>query len=192
MTAPVSQSRSLLSLLKRLPNVQRRLISLGVLMASLSGVGLSLNAPVQAEPSTPVTGAGLAQHSQALGAVFPAPGQYLFGQVPEPDQIGQGYIVMENTGDLVYGALYYPSSSFDCFHGQVQGNELAMTIINSYSQEAYPYSIALVADSTVAAQQLPAGLTPVSLSGFHAIDTLTDNDLRMLSICKAAIEESTL
>jgi hypothetical protein len=187
MTAPVSQSRSLLSLLKRLPNVQRRLISLGVLMASLSGVGLSLNAPVQAEPSTPVTDAGLAQYSQAP-AVFPAPGQYLFGQVPEPDQIGQGYIVMENTGDRVYGALYYPSSSFDCFHGQVQGSELAMTIINSYSQEAYAYSIALVADSTVAAQQLPAGLTPVSLSGFHAIDTLTDNDLRMLSICKAEIE----
>ncbi|NJL48341.1 MAG: hypothetical protein HC929_13755 [Leptolyngbyaceae cyanobacterium SM2_5_2] len=189
MIAPVPQSRSLTSLLKRLSNLSRHLTALSMLVAGCGGVGLALAAPAQAAPLTPAISMGLAQNAATSNAVFPAPGQYLFGQVPEPDQVGQGYIVMETTGDRVYGALYYPSSSFDCFQGQVQGNELAMTIINSYSQEAYPFSIALVADSTVAAQQLPDGLTPVSLSGFHAIDTLTDNDLRMLSVCKAAVEE---
>ncbi|MEB3288416.1 MAG: hypothetical protein VKI82_00790 [Leptolyngbya sp.] len=116
---------------------------------------------------------------------FPAPGQYLFGQSAQPDQVGSGYIVMESNGQDLYGAVYFPGSSFDCFQGRVQGNALAMTIIDSYSQEAYPYSIALEPQGAIAADTLRDGLAPLNLSGFHALSTLSDNDLRMLNICKA-------
>jgi len=114
-------------------------------------------------------------------------GRYLFGQAPEPDQAGLGYVVLERTGDRVYGALYFPNSSFDCFHGLVQGNELAMTIVDSYSQESYPYSIALANDTSVASADLSNPLTSFSLSGFYALDTLSENDNRMLDICSGAL-----
>lgn len=123
----------------------------------------------------------------AAGSERSAAERYLFGQTPQPDQIGQGYVVMERTGDRVYGALYYPSSSFDCFHGQVQGTEVAMTIVNSYDQEAYPYSMALAEGPVVAAGEAAGELVPFELEGFHAIDTLSDNDHRMLDMCSGVV-----
>ena len=93
-------------------------------------------------------------------------------------------MVLESTGSRIYGAVYFPSSSFDCFQGQIQGNQLAMTIVDSYSQEAYPYNVALVTDTAIAATDLPQGLSPVNLTGFHAIPTITDQDLAMLEVCR--------
>jgi hypothetical protein len=127
-----------------------------------------------------------AQPVDAEASVFPEAGRYLFGQVPQRDQLGQGYIVLETTGNEVFGALYYPSSSFDCFQGQVQSGRLAMTVTNSYTQETYPYSIALVADTTVATPY-PDVLEPLSLEGFHSITSITDNDLRLLNTCRAIV-----
>jgi hypothetical protein len=117
---------------------------------------------------------------------FPEVGRYLFGQVPQRDQLGQGYIVLENTGDQVFGALYYPSSSFDCFRGQVQSGRLAMTVVNSYTQETYPYSIALVADTAIASPYADS-LEPLSLEGFHSINDISDNDLRLLETCRTVV-----
>ncbi|MBE9108785.1 hypothetical protein IQ273_05060 [Nodosilinea sp. LEGE 07298] len=141
-------------------------------------------APVQAQSTTQSSlDSAVAQTAVAL----PEAGRYLFGQVSQPDQIGQGYVVLERTGDRVYGALYYPSSSFDCFYGQVEGSDLAMTIVNSYDQEAYPYSLALVDGPVVAANGAAGELSPFGLDGFFALDTLSDNDHRMLDMCQSAV-----
>lgn len=111
--------------------------------------------------------------------------RHLFGQSPVADQIGHGYIVLERSGDRIYGALYYPSSSFDCFSGQVQDSALAMTIVNSYDQEAYPYSLALAEGPAIAtAAGAPA---PLGLDGFYAIEQLSANDLRMLDQCRSLL-----
>ncbi|MBD2234345.1 hypothetical protein [Phormidium tenue] len=124
----------------------------------------------------------------AQTAAEPVGERYLFGQVPQPDQIGQGYVVLERTGDRVYGALYYPSSSFDCFEGQVQGTEIAMTVINSYDQaDTYPYSLAMVEDSAVASSDASGELVPFDLDGFHAIEDLSENDHRMLEMCSGVV-----
>lgn len=124
----------------------------------------------------------------AQTAAEPVGERYLFGQVPQPDQIGQGYVVLERTGDRVYGALYYPSSSFDCFEGQVQGTEIAMTVINSYDQaDTYPYSLAMVEDSAVASSDASGELIPFGLDGFHAIEDLSENDHRMLEMCSGVV-----
>jgi len=127
-----------------------------------------------------------AQQMDARPSAFPEVGRYLFGQVPQRDQLGQGYIILENTGDQIFGALYYPSSSFDCFRGQVQSGQLAMTVINSYTQETYPYSIALVADTAIASPYADS-LEPLSLEGFHLISDINDNDLRLLETCQAVV-----
>jgi len=128
----------------------------------------------------------LAQARPSASPVFPEAGQYLFGQVPQRDQLGQGYIVLESTDEQVFGALYYPSSSFDCFQGQVEAGQLAMTVTNSYTQETYPFSIALASDTSVAATT-PDSLTPLNLEGFYQISSITENDLRLLNTCRAAI-----
>ncbi|NMF86358.1 hypothetical protein [Nodosilinea sp. P-1105] len=122
-------------------------------------------------------------------AAFPSqgPGQYLYGQAPEPEQVGFGYVVLDSSADGIYGALYFPSSSFDCFHGQVQGNELAMTVIDSYSQEPYAYSIALASDTTVASSGASDALEPLSLKDFYQLDGPSENDLRMLAICRGVV-----
>ncbi len=129
----------------------------------------------------------LAQQTTAAEPVFPERGRYLFGQVPQRDQLGHGYMVLESLGEEVFGALYYPSSSFDCFRGQIESGNLAMTITNSYTQETYPYSIALASDTSVASST-GNGLQPLNLQGFHQIEAISDNDLRLLETCRAAYD----
>lgn len=112
-----------------------------------------------------------------------ADGVHLYGQSPEPSQIGAGYMVFEASAGNVLGALYMPHSSFDCFRGQLRDGELAMMITNSYTQETYPYSVALVTDSAIASSSdVPA---PVNLEGFHQLGAPSDNDIRMLEVCKS-------
>lgn len=152
-------------------------------LASLLIAGAALTAVGIATPAQAVEPLEIAQ----AASVQPATERYLFGQAPQPDQIGQGYVVMERSGDRVYGALYYPSSSFDCFHGRVQGTEVAMTIIDSYAQEAYSYSIALAEGPIIAAGETAGELVPFNLDGFSAIDTLSDNDHRMLDLCSGVV-----
>lgn len=170
-----------------------------VRFAALIAVALTLLPLSQAQAGEPQAStlqgyaaehATVAQRVDAQTPVFPAAGRYLFGQVPQPDQLGQGYMVFENDGEQVFGALYYPSSSFDCFRGTIQAGQLAMTITNSYTQETYPYSIALVSDTSVAAPS-PDSLEPLSLEGFYQIDEVDENDLRMLETCRAVNSPQT-
>lgn len=160
----------------------------GTVAACALALGLSLEAQAHYDHLvSQAQGLDLAAPTLAQSAdrPFPAAGQYLFGQASEPDQIGHGYIVMESNGQDLYGALYFPGSSFDCFQGRVENNALAMTITDSYSQEVYPYAISLVPQSAIASDLGGTTTVPLNLDGFHALDSLSDNDLRMLNICKA-------
>jgi hypothetical protein len=156
----------------------RPLLSLGLAAAA---VGIAVPSSAQAQAQVTDTPVAVAQ------TTTPTSHRYLFGQSAQPNQIGQGYVVLERTGDRVYGALYFPSSSFDCFHGQVQGTELAMTIINSYDQDAYGYSMALAEGPVVAANSPSGEVAPFGLDGFHALSRLSDNDHRMLEACRTVV-----
>jgi hypothetical protein len=112
-------------------------------------------------------------------------GTYLYGEAAEPGEIGATYIVMTVRDGQATGAFYRPSSSFDCFHGQVTNTALNATIINSYDQTAYDYAVAL-APSTVASQ---AGGAPSGLEGFYALDTLSDLDHEILATCQAVVAQ---
>lgn len=109
-------------------------------------------------------------------------GVYIFGESAEAEQLGQTYVVMEvKEGDLI-GGFYQPSSSFDCFHGTVAGNTLALTVMDSYEQAAHPYSLALETNALVAAQDGSVGsLVP---SGFQALSEISHTGQAVLQACQ--------
>ena len=117
-------------------------------------------------------------------ADFPEDGTYLYGQSPEANQIGVSYAVMEVHDRTAVGAFYMPDSSFDCFYGEVGSNQLNLTIVNSYGQNIYAYSVPLTQDSTVATTDGSLA-TPPQLAGYHAIENLSDLDRQILSTCRA-------
>ena len=109
-----------------------------------------------------------------------ANGIYLFGEQPLPDQLQTAYMIFEARAGQVVGAFYSPHSSFDCFQGDVQNTQLSLAITETYSQEEYAYALNL--DETAIAG--PGG-SQFAIEGFHQLDAVSDNDLRMLSTCQA-------
>ncbi len=116
-------------------------------------------------------------------------GVYLYGQSPQPEQIGQAYMVFEVKQGQVRGAFYMPHSSFDCFTGVPQGNQLHLTIIEAYSQQAYSYQIGF-SNSTVVAAVEGQGTDKnnLMLEGFHRLSTVSENDTRILNQCQADLK----
>ncbi|MEB3884164.1 hypothetical protein [Lyngbya sp. CCY1209] len=115
-------------------------------------------------------------------------GVYLYGQSPEPEQLGQAYMVFEVRRENFVGAFYMPRSSFDCFTGRSRGNHLALTIVDSYSQEPHAYSVNYDRASILAARQGGADLQ-VGLEGFYPIEPVGENDRRILAVCKSDFDE---
>lgn len=109
-------------------------------------------------------------------------GVYLYGQAPEPDQIGSGYVVFEARNQQVIGALYMPHSSFDCMYGSIAESELAMMVINSYGEGEYPYAIARNQSAEIANAN-GGGAPGLQLAGMHHIADLSDMDQEVLAVC---------
>lgn len=107
-------------------------------------------------------------------------GVYLFGEKPLPDQLQTAYMIFEAQAGQVVGAFYSPHSSFDCFRGSVENTQLSLAITETYSQEEYAYALELE-DTPIAG---PGG-SQFAIEGFHQIDAVSENDLRMLSTCQA-------
>ncbi|MGB3496026.1 MAG: hypothetical protein WBA57_25075 [Elainellaceae cyanobacterium] len=125
----------------------------------------------------------LAQRSLSL-----PDGTYLYGQVPERDQLGAAYLVFEVVAERVTGAFYMPHSSFDCFQGSFENNQLALQIRNSYEQTVYPFSIAM--QDVAIANPLSGGIPAVALDGFYEIESIDSNDQRVLETCQADLSQS--
>jgi len=161
-------------------------IGKGLLAVAVMAASLGVTQPASALPDAQVeTGPGT-QPIQPLLAetpALPADGLYLFGEQPVADQLATAYFVFELQAGRVTGAFYMPHSSFDCVQGHIQDSELALTITDSYSQEQYTYALALTQDTLIASTEQVTGL---SLSGFHQIDALSENDHRLLDACQAA------
>ncbi|MBD2079666.1 hypothetical protein [Leptolyngbya sp. FACHB-17] len=141
---------------------------------------VATNAPAQAAPRT------LAKNAvaQATTQKTTLPdGVYLYGQSAEPDQIGQGYFVFEARQGKLVGALYMPRSSFDCTYGSVEPDKVSLTVINSYDRDENPYVIATERNDSVASRGNPT-IAPVGLEGYHRISKVSENDRRILNVCK--------
>jgi hypothetical protein len=133
----------------------------------------------------------MAQSSNAQGSESPKPAQptqmadgvYLYGQSAQPQTVGSEYLVFEVTQGAVVGGFYMPSSSFDCFHGNLQADKLALTVVDSYERTPHPYSVALAAGEPVAT--IGGSATPLGLEGYHQISHLSEIDHQILTTCKA-------
>lgn len=111
-------------------------------------------------------------------------GVYFYGSAPQPDEIGAAYMVFEAQDADVVGAMYMPHSSFDCFRGQIDGNELALQITNSYTQEVYNYAIALVTPEDPIAS-IGSAAAPLQLDGFYDVGEPREAETEILAICQA-------
>lgn len=110
-------------------------------------------------------------------------GTHLYGSTSQPQQIGETYMVFEAQGDRVVGGFYQPSSSFDCFYGNLNGDRLALTVVNSYSQDRYPFALAVSRDSQVAGRS--GSSANVEIPGFQSLNELGEVDRHILSTCQA-------
>jgi hypothetical protein len=112
-------------------------------------------------------------------------GIYLYGQSPETEQIGNAYMVFEVRQDRTIGAFYMPRSSFDCFYGNIEGDRLAVNIVDSYENTTYAYAVPR-ADYELASSD-PTG--DIEFQGFHRIANVSENDRRILETCKQALPD---
>jgi len=138
---------------------------------------------VQASPLPPVESASdLPTAPIAADAI--ANGVYFYGSAAEPDTLGAAYMVFAAQNSNLVGAMFMPQSSFDCFQGEIEGQQLAMQITNSYTQEVYGYAIALVANDAPIAV---ANDTPVTfeLDGFHNLGAPRESEMANLATCQA-------
>lgn len=113
-------------------------------------------------------------------------GTYLFGQSPNPDQNGSDYIVFSVKNNQTVGAFYQPSSSFDCFSGEISPNRLSVEIVESYTRETYPYAVAVTLDEPLVAGEAASAYL---LKGFHQIEALSVKDQEILAVCQADLAQ---
>jgi len=167
---------------KPLLNHLERPITALALTLGLAAAALS---PAQGTEAPQVSSTQVARANMGMQVVSQRlpNGVYLYGQSPEAEQIGSAYMVFEVNDQQVMGAFYMPSSSFDCFYGEVQAQQLALNVVDAYEQTVHPYAVALETTGSVATNGNEA-IAPLSLEGFHPISSVSDNDQRILSVCK--------
>lgn len=136
-----------------------------------------------------VSNSGQASAESESVAHFPD-GVYFYGESPQPDQLGQGYMVFEARQHKLLGALYLPHSSFDCFYGQVAPNHLAMTVIDSYDRTLHPYQMAL--EPVAIASSPDTHNIQFKPQGMHRIAEVRDAELGYLETCRQDVQQLTI
>ncbi|MBW4614507.1 MAG: hypothetical protein KME21_14780 [Desmonostoc vinosum HA7617-LM4] len=96
-------------------------------------------------------------------------GTYLYGETPQSNQIQKGYLVFQRQQGKIVGAFYYPNSEFSCFTGKQANNTLFGKTIGSGNPTVQNVKI--------------------NLQNFHQIDSVSNLDQRVLSVCKQATAE---
>jgi hypothetical protein len=149
----------------------------------VSSAQLLRNISTPPQPTAAVTSS-----SPATKANFPTKdGTYLYGQSPQPNQIGQGYVLFEKRKNRITGALYMPESEFSCFQGSIESSgELAMTVASS------PGEVGVNQLATGNQLQIPnynddqmiSYPYSVELQNYYQLTSIGQSDRRILEMCK--------
>ncbi|MGI8501448.1 MAG: hypothetical protein ACR2LR_09940 [Hassallia sp.] len=150
----------------------------------------SLSSDDEDKVFSPGTTAQLPESQKATkNANFPATkfpkedGVYLYGQSPQPNQLGQGYIVFEKRKNQVMGALYIPNSEFSCFQGNVDSSgELAMTVTAPGEGGLEEVATANTLPKLDIDQPMTYAYS-VALQDYHKLNTVSEGDRRILQMC---------
>ncbi len=168
-----------------LSSIKKALLSFAVLGLSFATVGASRTFanPIASQVVSQEASETVGQKSvYTKDTAVLEDGIYLFGQSPQRDQVGASYAIFSVFDSQTVGAFYQPNSSFDCFSGQVHPDRMALNVVNSYEQTVHPYAIALITDTSLTAGSAAPAYT---LTGFHHIENVSDQDLDILSVCEA-------
>lgn len=111
-----------------------------------------------------------------------ADGVYLYGQAPQPEVIGSEYLVFEVENGEAKGAIYLPSSEFNCFTADIDNQGMSLGIVDPFDNAVYPYEIAINLQGEIAGSDRAPLMA--ELEGYHALETISNNDRRILEICK--------
>ncbi len=115
-------------------------------------------------------------------------GVYLYGQSPQPNQVGQGYIVFQKRQNQVMGALYMPSSEFSCFQGNIDSRgELAMTVTAPGREGVEEVATANIPPKLDIDQPMTYAYS-VALQDYHKLNTVSSGDRRILQMCNQALD----
>ncbi|MDB9512635.1 hypothetical protein PN499_15715 [Kamptonema animale CS-326] len=132
---------------------------LGLLAVASPKVTALLRPPVKFCPK-PFT---IDSEPEPINALI-ADGIYFYGQSPQRDQVEKEYFVFELRKGKVIGAFYLPRSAFYCFYGSLQSTQLDVKVVDSFDGSTSPYS--------------------VNLPQYHRLSNISENDRRLLNICK--------
>ena len=80
----------------------------------------------------------------------------------------------------IQGAVYMPRSEFSCFTGTFEDNQMKMSIIDPYDGTRYNYAINLQIPTTASTNGQWAEM---GLQGYHRINTISQNDQKILDTC---------
>ncbi|MGD1897567.1 MAG: hypothetical protein ACFB16_11525 [Phormidesmis sp.] len=122
--------------------------------------------------------------SPIVETAAPVSETYLYGQQPVANQPETTYFVFESKGADIVGALYMPSSSFDCVRGQMNNQRIALNVTDSYSQETYAYALRLDSSQVAVASQRGTVTAPPSIDGFYPLPVQA-SDRALLATCQA-------
>lgn len=130
---------------------------------------------------------------QALRGKLPQQdGVYLYGRAPQPQQIGQEYMVFELHQGKVIGAFYLPYSEFSCFSGNIKSGELALMVANAPdpgegdSTQQNPRQIATASGKPQIGEEFNAIAYPhaVALQEYYQLPEVTNSDHQILQTCQ--------
>ena len=164
-------------------------IQSSLLLIAIAGFSL-LNLGIIAEAATRVGLDSSEHNTQTVAQIslvqkpqfFPLKdGTYLYGQSPQPEQLGQEYLVFTVNAGKVTGAFYQPRSEYSCFSGELTASQLSLSIRDPYDNSVSPYAIALKPQEPVAGNAQNLG--NMTLNGYHALGKLSANDQRILKDC---------
>lgn len=128
---------------------------------------------------------------------IPLDGIYSYGQSPEPEQMGQEYMVFEVRRGKVIGAFYLPYSEFSCFQGSLQSGKLALMVANDpdlapdpdSASLPNPQQVATVSDTRTGNSYNPTAYShSVALQDYHKLPSVSANDQRILTACKKSYQ----
>jgi hypothetical protein len=111
-------------------------------------------------------------------------GIYLYGQSPQPDQLGQGYVLFQKRQGRLIGALYMPRSEFSCFQGTLEpSGELAMTVTGSPEAGGIREVATTSRIPSFNEDQAMSYSYSVALKDYHKINAISASDRRILQMC---------
>jgi hypothetical protein len=147
----------------------------GLLISTVLTSGFTPQAdarPLSAQP--PLVQAASSNSALATKSRSLANGTYLYGESNQPGEYGREYVVFENHGGKVVGAVFLANSEYSCFSGQVNPQKLDVTVVDGYDSTTRPYAVHL---------ESVAGETITGLE-YRSVPQIGQQEINLLQSCR--------